>query len=137
MSNSSDMASFVLQKVINQYKEERSTVYSCFLDSSKAFDTVWTDGLFYKLYNIGIRGKKWRLLRNWYSNMSCCVLLDGLISEAFPVKQGIRQGGVLSPWLYMCFNNDISDSLNEIGCGVMVESMGQISNVTVAVMILH
>ena len=64
--------------------------------------------------------------------MSCCVLLDGLISKAFPVKQGIRQGGVLSPWLYMCFNNDISESLNEIGCGVMVESIGQISNVTVA-----
>lgn len=44
-SSSSDMASFVLQEVINQYNEERSTVYSCFLDSSKAFDTVWTDGL--------------------------------------------------------------------------------------------
>ena len=120
-SNSSDMASFVLQEVINQYNEERSTVYSCFLDSSKAFDTVWTDGLFYKLYNIGIRGKTWRLLRNWYSNMSCCVLLDGLVSESFCVSQGIRQGGVLSPWLYMCFNNDISELLDKIGCGVMVE----------------
>ena len=64
--------------------------------------------------------------------MSCCVLLDGPVSEAFPVNQGIRQGGVLLPWLYMCFNNDISESLDEIGCGVMVESIGQLSNVTVA-----
>jgi hypothetical protein len=73
----------------------KPTVYSCFLDSSKAFDTVWIDGLFYKLYNIGIR-ETWRLLRNWYSNMSCYGLLDGLVSEAFPVKQGVRQGSVLS-----------------------------------------
>ncbi len=64
--------------------------------------------------------------------MSRCVLLDGLVSEAFPVKQGIRQGGVLSPWLYMCFNNDISELLGGIRCGITVESIGQISNVTVA-----
>lgn len=32
----------------------------------------------------------------------------------------------------MCFNNDISESLDKIGCGVMAESIGQISNVTVA-----
>ena len=68
----------------------------------------------------------------WYSNMSCCVFLDGLVSEVFPVNQGIRQDGVLSPWLYMCFNNDIAKSLDEIGCEIMVESIGQISNVTVA-----
>ncbi len=65
-------------------------------------------------------------------HMSCYGLLDGLVSEAFPVKQGIRQGSVLSPWLYMCFNNEISELLDGIECWIKVESIGQISNVTVA-----
>ena len=46
--------------------------------------------------------------------MSCCVLLDGLVSESFWVNQGTRPGSVPSPWLYMCFNNDISESLDKL-----------------------
>ena len=97
-SNSCVMARFVLQEVINHYKEEGSNVYSCFLDSSKAFDTVWIDGLFFKLFNMGVRGKTWRILRNWYSKMSSSALLESLLSDPSFIKQGIRQGGVLSPW---------------------------------------
>lgn len=131
-SNSCIMASFALQEVINYYKEEGSNVFSCFLDSSKAFDTVWIDGLFFKLFNMGVKGKTWRILRNWYSKMSCCILMDGHLSEPFSVKQGIRQGGVLSPWLYMCFNNDITEMLDNLKCGIEIESLDNISNITIA-----
>ena len=62
-SKSSVIASFILQEAILDSVENGSNAYSCLLDSVKAFDTVWIDGLFYKLYNIGIRGKTWRLLR--------------------------------------------------------------------------
>lgn len=104
-------ASFVLQEAISHYAERNSKVYCCFLDTSKAFDTVWIDALFYKLFNAGIRGKTWRLLYNWYSKMSSCVMHAGLISSKFPVFQGVRQGGVLSPWLFLVFNNDIPEEL--------------------------
>ena len=130
-SNSCVMASFVLQEVINHYKEEGSNVYSCFLDSSKAFDTVWIDGLFFKLFNMVVSGKTWRLLRNWFSKMSCCVLLEGLLSDPFFIKQGIQQGGVLSPWLYMCFNNDIAEVLDSTKYGIEIDSLSSISNVTI------
>ena len=74
---------------------------------SKAFDTVWLDGLIYRLYNIGIKGRTWRLLRAWYNRLTGRVLLNGLLYESLAIKQGVRQDGVLSPWLFLCYNNDI------------------------------
>ena len=83
-------ASFVLQEAINHAVERESKVYACFLDISKAFDCVWTDGLFFKMFNFGIQGKSWRLLKKWYSNLSCRVAHNDLLSETFPIRQGIR-----------------------------------------------
>lgn len=34
--------------------ERHSDVNSVMLDDAKAFDCVWTEGLFYQLYNIGL-----------------------------------------------------------------------------------
>ena len=36
----------------------------------------------------------------WYSNLSSCVRWNSSLSEFFPIKQGVRQGAVLSPLLY-------------------------------------
>ena len=117
------LASFSLQETINHSVERGSKVYCCFLDSSKAFDSVWLDGLFYKLFQLGMNGKSWRILRNWYGKMRCYVALSGLISSIFPVKQGVRQGGVLSPWLFLCYNNDIPTVLQSIDCGLTVQDI--------------
>ena len=104
---SCNLATFTLQESALHNVERGSKVYACFLDSSKAFDTVWFNGLFYKLYNMGIRGKTWCLLRAWYSKLSACVALNDRYSDHFPIKQGVRQGAVLSPWLFLVYNNDI------------------------------
>ena len=113
-------ASFVLQEAVSHYVERGSKVYCCFLDTSKAFDTVWIDGLFYKLFNAGIQGKAWRLLFNWYSKLSSCVMHSGLVSSEFSVLQGVRQGGVLSPWLFLIYNNDIPQVLSLSSDGLVI-----------------
>ena len=127
-SNSCIMSSFGLQEVINHYKEEGSNIYCCFLHASKAFDCVWIGGLLFKLFNMGIKGKTWRIIRNWYSKLSCCVMVEDLISAPFQVRQGIRQGGVLSLW----YINDITEMLDNTNCGSVIQSIGTISNVTIA-----
>ena len=117
-------ASMSLQEAVLHNIEHGSKVYCCFLDSTKAFDTVWISGLFYKLYNLGIQGKTWRLLRNWYSKLTSRVITGGIVSAEFPILQGVRQGGVLSPWLFMIYNDDLpkifdpNDSLwlNKLRC---------------------
>jgi hypothetical protein len=59
------LASFVLQETINHNVARGSKVYCCFLD----IDSVSLDGLFYELFQLGMNGKSWRILRNWYSKM--------------------------------------------------------------------
>ena len=82
-SRSSIFASFVLQEATLDAIENGSKIYSCFLDSAKVFDTVWVDGLFFKLFNLGIQGKTWWLLRKWYEKMTCCVANNGCVSALF------------------------------------------------------
>ena len=43
-------ASYVISESVNQAVEQGDNVFACFLDVRKAFDTVWHDGLLFKLY---------------------------------------------------------------------------------------
>ena len=50
-------ASFTILESINHMLERGSKVFGCFLDVRKDFDTVWIDGLLYKLFTqFDIRG---------------------------------------------------------------------------------
>lgn len=49
-------ASSNLQETICHKLELGSPVYVAFLDTQKAFDTVWRHGLMYKLHRLGVCG---------------------------------------------------------------------------------
>ena len=61
-----------------------------------AFDTVWIEGLFFQLYELGNRGKTWRILYNFYINFRCCVRVQGQMSDWYSLLCGIHQGDFLS-----------------------------------------
>ena len=63
-----------------------------FLDVQKAFDTVWHDGLWFKLWELGIRGRMWRVIKNMYAITRSAVLLEGEKSKLFHIGQGVAQG---------------------------------------------
>ena len=78
-----------------------------FLNVKKAFDQVWHDGLFNKLYNCGLNKMTLKLIINLNTGMESCVTGQSYKSEWFPVLQGTRQGGVLDPFLYLIYDNDL------------------------------
>lgn len=114
------MTSFLLRESIYFANENRSKLFVCFLDVKKAFDHVWHEGLFYKLYHSGINKSIYYLIVNMYTDMYSCVKCQGHRSHWFQVLQGTRQGGVLSPFLYLLFINDLLYQLESSGLGFCI-----------------
>ena len=92
----------------------------CFLDASNAFDRVKHSVLFSKLVRRGVPGYIVRLLCYWYDRQAVCVRWGNSLSDPFHVNNGVRQGGILSPYLFnvYIFMDDLSQSLNccKTGC---------------------
>ena len=100
-----------LQETISKERESNDKVFVAYFDVSKAFDSVWIDGLFYQLHNMGITGSLWRILYGMYINFECCVRIGGITSKWFRMDCGIHQGGYLSLVKYTAFINSLITDL--------------------------
>ena len=103
---------FVMKTLIDNYLNKNKRLYMCFIDFKKAFDTVWRDGLFYKLLKKGLTHKFVNLLINTYSKQKSCVNLKQSITNTFHSTKGLKQGCNLSPNLFNLFIDDIIKCFN-------------------------
>lgn len=76
------------------------------LDVAKAFDSVWHNGLLYKLYTQGFPGTIVKLLRSYLSNRTFSVKVDNALSTRRRIYAGVPQGSVLGPVLYSLYTAD-------------------------------
>ena len=53
-----------------------------------------------KLWNMGVEGKMWSVIKTMYNSSRSAVLLEGEKSSTFSVEQGVPQGCSLSPILF-------------------------------------
>ena len=70
------------------------------------YDTVWRDGLWLKLWDMGVKGKMWRVIKKMYEASRSVVFLEGERSAEFRLEQGVAQGCSLSPILFSVFINE-------------------------------
>jgi hypothetical protein len=75
-----------------------SPIFMCGLDAEGAYDAIPHTVLFEKCKDI-IPDISWRLLYNWYSEMTVQVKWN-TIGQAIKVCKGMRQGGLTSTLLF-------------------------------------
>ena len=77
----------------------------------KAFNSIFRQGLWYKLNMLGMNGKLLRVIKCMYSKIKCCIRGRKGITDCFITLLGVQQGAMLSPYLFAFFLNDLPDLL--------------------------
>lgn len=112
------MPILLLKELLRFYSNHGTNMFVCFLDASKAFDRIAYSILFSKLFQRNVPNYIIRLLWSWYGNHYARILWAGIFSETFRVCNGVRQGGILSPFLFAIYIDELSLSLQsvQVGC---------------------
>ena len=91
---------YSLKCILEKMSEKQKVVYMAFLDLEKAYDRVPREALWDVLKVYGIGGKLLHAIKSFYKCSESCVRVCQEESEWFEVKVGVRQGCVMSPWLF-------------------------------------
>ena len=114
-----DFCSAMINDLVSVFNSQGSPVYICSLDAEKCFDSIWHDGLLYKLMPV-MPMAHWRLLFSWYKSLSALVRINGTDGPTFEISKGTRQGSILSPFIFNIFLNDLLLELEACECGLRV-----------------
>ena len=60
----------------------------------------------------GVGGKLLKTVQSFYVDSRACVRVGNAVSERFPVNVGLRQGCVLSPWLFNVYMDGVVGEVN-------------------------
>ena len=81
------------------------------LDIAGAFDCVWHQGLLAKFEALGIAGDLLELFRDYLSDRTLSVVVNGQTSAKHTIGASVPQGSVLGPILWNIFLNDLLQGL--------------------------
>ena len=123
---STNMCTWMVTETIDYFTRNGSEVFVCAMDMSKAFDRVKHSTLFKKLMKKGLPAIFIRLLLVMYQKQYANVRWNGILSESFPLSNGVKQGAVLSAILFCVYVNELYRLLkrNRSGCWINGEYYG-------------
>lgn len=88
---------FTLSTLTDNQINKNKSKFSCFVDFKKAFDSIWHEGLLYKLLESGVGGKTADIIKSMYTNNKCAVKIGKKHTDFFPQSRGVRQGCRVQP----------------------------------------
>lgn len=103
-----------VMRIRNHVKENFSNGNSTalvLLDVAKAFDSIWHDGLIFKMINFGFPPFLIKILKCFLKGRSFQVSINNDLSDPMEISSGVPQGTVIGPVLYNIYLSDFPELL--------------------------
>ena len=98
---------FTVKMMAEKYIGKRKKLYAAFMDLEKAYDRVDRRALWDVLKIYGVGGKLLNAVKAFYENCRAKVRVNYVESESFSISVGVKQGCVMSPWLFNIFMDGV------------------------------
>ncbi|MEW8548508.1 MAG: reverse transcriptase domain-containing protein, partial [Candidatus Thiodiazotropha sp.] len=105
----------LVQSVVNGFNDNKYSL-ACFVDLAKAFDSVWREGLMFKLSNIGVCGRLWMWLKSFLDNRTARCYIGDTVGNQFCSDIGLPQGSVTAPLLFSIYILDMFSGISGDHC---------------------
>ena len=124
-NTSTILANVLLKEALASNMQTNGSVYTCFLDLSKAFDRLNIDKLINKLNSSNLPDYIVNIVEFSLKNSSARVCYGGAFSDRWSMVKGVRQGGVTSAYLFNIYINEILDKVSRLqpGCYLGIKKM--------------
>ena len=93
--------------ITEETREFQKEIYFCYIDYTRAFDCVDHNKLWVSLQNMGVPNHLICLLKNLYADQEATVRIEHGLTECFKVEKRVRQGCILSPYLFNLYAEHI------------------------------
>lgn len=103
---------YFCQKTFDNFHENKQIQCGIVFDIAKAFDTVWHDGLIFKLSQNNLPEKMGNWIKEFLNNRKFFIKINEAKSEKFSISAGTPQGSTLSATLFSIYINDIIELNN-------------------------
>jgi len=103
---------FAVRQVCEKAIEKGKEVFFAFMDLEKAYDRVDRGALWDVMRIYGVGGRLLRGVQSFYASSRACVRVADGVSDWFSVNVGLRQGCVMSPWLFNLFMDGVVREVN-------------------------
>jgi len=112
---------FTLRQLSEKYTDFSKDLYVCYIDFRKAFDSIWREGLWRVMRNMGYPEKIVRILESLYRGTFSAVRIGADITEWFETIVGVLQGCMLSPLLFNIFLEIImAMAMKDVDAGAVI-----------------
>ena len=103
-------------------KSMKKDIFVAFIDFSKAYDSIPRDKLWSKLKQMGLCGRLYNVLISLYKTVKSCVRINGISTDFFDVKCGLKQDRWLSPLLFNLYIDDLIRHKKLLNVGIDIEN---------------
>ena len=117
---STHQAIFQFAKHLYGSMNNNKIIGSVFLDIAKAFNCISHTVLYLKMYNAGFSPKVINWFKSYLSRYQT-VKLNDIESTMIPVVDGIAQGTVLGPLVFIFYINNVITTLNHVNISMFAD----------------